>query len=66
MTVRHGRIGSLILAAVFAALRDGAAAIKATKPSHLEDSVYCNEAMSITKRYFTSLLSRRSYASLIC
>jgi Tol biopolymer transport system component len=25
-----------------------------------------NEAISITKRYFTSLLSRRSYASLIC
>ena len=27
---------------------------------------YFSDAMSITKRYFTSLFSNRSYASLIC
>ena len=66
MTVTHGRIDPTISVAAFAAMRDGAAAIKATAPHILRDSAYCNEAMSITKRYFTSLLSRRSYASLIC
>jgi hypothetical protein len=27
---------------------------------------YCSDAISMTKRYFTSLLSRRSKAWLIC
>jgi hypothetical protein len=32
----------------------------------IQPTTYLSEAMSMTKRYFTSLLSRRSYASLIC